>query len=108
MPRMALGRIPGSFRHASHARSFELYVDPLGPQARRAGRILASIQQDIDEGGRASVRQILRGPREFYRLELERPDMAYLRTTILDRDTLDTLLEQTPEETLRERFHFSG
>ena len=103
---MPTGRIPGSFRLSHRAQGFDPYPDPLDFPGPRIGRILASIQQDIDEGGRASVRQILRGPRELYRLELERPDLAYQRTTILDRDTLDILLEQTSEETLRERFHF--
>ena len=103
---MPMGRIPGSFRHAHQARGLELFVDPVDPMGRRVGRILASIQQDLDEGCTALVRQILRGPRELYRLEIERPDMAYQRTTILDRDTLTALLEQTSEESLRERFTF--
>ncbi len=104
---MANGRIPGSFRLAHQQRSYELYVDPWdGVAERRLRRILASIQQDIDEGGTASVRQILKSPRELYRIELERPDMAYQRTTILDRDALTTLLEETPEATIRASFHF--
>ncbi len=103
---MAMERIPGSFRHTSQARGFELYVDPVSHSERRVRRILASIQQDIDEGCTALVRQILNQPRELYRLELERPDLSYQRTTILDRDTLTTLLEQTSEEALREQFKF--
>jgi hypothetical protein len=43
---------------------------------------------------------------ELYRIELELPDLAYQRTTILDRKTLTTLLESTPEEAIRERFTF--
>jgi len=100
---MAMARVPGSFRIAHQARTFELYTDPLDHHNRRIGRIIASIQQDIDEGSTAYVRQILREPRELYRLELERPDIAYQRITILDRDTLEALLEQTPEETVRKR-----
>ncbi len=103
---MAMERIPGSFRHTNQARGFELYVDPISHSERRVRRILASIQQDIDEGCTALVRQILYQPRELYRLELERPDLSYQRTTILDRDTLTTLLEQTSEEALREQFKF--
>jgi hypothetical protein len=99
-------RLPGSFRLSHQTRHFDIGSDPLGFSGQRIERILASIQQDIDEGGTASVRQILQGPRELYRLELERPDLAYQRITILDRDTLDTLLEQTSEETLRKSFHF--
>ena len=103
---MAMARTPGGFRIAHRARTFELYADPVGHRHRRVRRILASIQQDIDEGCTAFVRQILCEPRELYRLELERPDMSYLRTTILDRDTLDELLEITPEQTVRDRFQF--
>ena len=55
---------------------------------RRVRRILASIQRDVDEGGTARVRQILRNPQELYRIEVERPDMSYLRTTVLGRDAL--------------------
>ncbi len=104
---MPTERIPGSFRHSYQARPLDVLADPFGLYSRRVGKILASIQQDIDEGGRAYVRQILRGPRELFRLELERSDLAYQRTTILDRETLDALIEQTSEETLRERFLFS-
>ena len=102
---------PGTFRlgHRTEPTGLPaaMYADPLGFSAHRVGRILASISTDIDEGGRASVRQILQGPRELYRVEVERPDLAYLRTTILDRDALDTLLEQTSEDTLRGSFRFS-
>ena len=73
---------------------------------RRVRRILASIQRDVDEGGTARVRQILRNPQELYRIEVERPDMSYLRTTVLGRDALTALLEDTPEDLLRERFIF--
>ncbi len=48
----------------------------------------------------------MRGPRELYRLELELPDMAYQRVTILDRDALTELLEQTGEQAVRDRFRF--
>ncbi|MFQ5515094.1 MAG: hypothetical protein ACE5FG_11730 [Myxococcota bacterium] len=103
---MPAERIPGSFRLAYRSRPVDVLSDPLGLSSRRIGRILASIQRDLDAGAHASVRQILRGPCELYRLEVERPDLAYQRTTILDRDTLDTLLEQTSYEILRERFRF--
>jgi hypothetical protein len=75
---------------------------------RRLRRILSSIQRDVDEGGTARVRQITGGPRELYRVEVERPDMSYLRTTVMEADALALLLEETPEELLRERFIFRG
>lgn len=99
--------IPGSFRRLRGARPYELDLDEIEKRQRRIRRILSSIQRDVDEGGRASVRQILRGPLELYRIELERPDMSYQRTTIVDRATLELLLEETPEDTLRASFHFA-
>lgn len=84
-----------------------LFVDPsdwIG--GKRARRIISSIQKDVDQGGTARVRQILSDPEEIYRIEVERPDMAYTRTTFMGRDALTTLLEEIPEEHLRERFIF--
>jgi hypothetical protein len=106
---MPTPRAPGSFRlshPATHraARRGEEAFSLFG--GARAQRIIASIQADIGEGGRARVRQILASPRELYRIELERPDMSYLRITVLDRDALESLLEVTPEPVLRERFSF--
>jgi len=64
---MSSGRIPGSFKIANQRRSFELYPDPwLIEHDRRIGRILASIEKDLDEGGICRVRQILKNPRELY------------------------------------------
>ena len=84
-------------------RTFEL--DPERLRARRVRAIIGSIQRDLEEGGRACVRQITNGP-ELFRLELERPDWRYQRTTILDRDTLTTLLEATPVEVVRSSMRF--
>lgn len=88
-------------------RAFDLDLDEIEKRERRIRRIITSIQRDVDEGGRAHVRQILRGPLELYRIELERPEMSYQRTTIVDRATLELLLEETPEETLRSGFRFA-
>jgi hypothetical protein len=104
---MRNARIPGSFKLSNQRRPF-IDDDPwdvvTGPRVRK---IIASIQSDIGEGGRCRVRQILKNPRELYRLELERPDMSYERTTILDRDALTELLETLPEDTVRDSFLFS-
>lgn len=99
------GRLPGMFRVGGR-RSLELLLDPDVRRARRLRRILDSIQADLDGGGTASIRLILRGPRELYRIELERKDLAYQRITILDRDALTQLLEATTEASLRERVIF--
>ena len=94
---------PGNFRWIRGIRTFE--VDPERLRIQRIRSIIKSIQRDLDEGGRAYVRQIMKGP-ELFRIELERPDWSYNRTTILDRETLRSLLEQTPESTVRECMRF--
>ncbi len=99
-------RAPGSFRISSQRRALELHANPWNIGERRIARILVSIQADLSEGGTCRVRQILKNPRELYRLEIERPDMAYERITILDSDALEQLLEQLPEDTVRESFYF--
>ena len=61
---------------------------------RRARRILDSLRQEIAQGGgNLRIRQIFETPREIYRVEIELPDLGYQRTTLLDRDALETLLE---------------
>jgi len=102
-----LPRIPGSFRIANQQRPIDVYGDPMaGLCGHRVRRILESIQRDVGAGGTARVRQILCSPRELFRIELEIPDMAYQRTTVLDRDALEVLLEETPEDIIRARFIF--
>jgi hypothetical protein len=39
------------------------------------------------------IRRVFRTPREIYRLEFNIPDREYQRTTLLDRDALEELLE---------------
>jgi hypothetical protein len=94
---------PGNFRWIRGLRNFG--VDPEALRAQRVRAIIRSIQRDLDEGGRAYVRQIMNGP-ELFRVELERPEWRYNRTTILDRETLRSLLEATPEETVRASMRF--
>ena len=101
-------RIPGSFRLSNQREMFAPHEDPWSIAGdRRVGRIIDSIHMDLDRGGTCRVRQILTSPRELFRIELERPDMSYERTTILDREALTQLLEQLPEQTIRDCFLFS-
>lgn len=98
--------IAGRFR-LSNQQQLDLYDDPWMGADRRVRAIIASIQEDVGMGGTATVRMIIDSPEaELFRIELDRPDMAYQRTTILTRDALETLLEETPEHLLRERFTF--
>lgn len=63
---------------------------------QRTQRIVDSLREEIREGGEQSslrIRRVFSTPREIYRLELERPDLGYQRTTLLGREALETLLE---------------
>lgn len=86
------------------------FTRPLDPTLAIGGRrlrsILSSIQRDVDAGGIARVRQILASPRELYRIEVERVDMAYQRTTVMGREALILLLEEMPQKLIEERFIF--
>ncbi len=95
--------IRGSYKVASRGGAFEAYQDPALRGARRAERILDSLRAEItaDDGVKTvRVRRILSEPREIFRLEIEIPEHGYQRTTLLDRDALEELLEF---EQVRER-----
>ena len=62
----------------------------------QAQRVIDSLRDEIVEAGDACelrIRRIFLEPREVFRLELERPEYGYLRTTLLERDALEELLE---------------
>lgn len=66
--------------------------DPFG----REGRIVDSLRAQILAGGPGQslrLRQVFVTPREVFRLEIEEPEFHYFRTTLLDRDSLEDLLE---------------
>lgn len=61
----------------------------------REMRIVESLRHQIVEGGHEQflrIRQIFDSPREIYRIEIEVPDLSYLRTTLLDGEALAELL----------------
>jgi hypothetical protein len=63
---------------------------------RRTQRIVDSICEEIRDGGELStlrIRRVFVAPREIFRVELERPDLGYQRTTLLGREALEALLE---------------
>jgi hypothetical protein len=62
-------------------------------QGTRCRKIIDSLCSEILEGENLRIRQIFHEPRAIYRIELDRPDMSYQRTTLLDEDTLEELLE---------------
>ena len=72
------------------------FLDPILGGDRRLRRILDSLRNEIVEGGpgrNLRIRKVFQTPREIYRLELELPELAYQRTTLLDREALEELLE---------------
>jgi len=69
---------------------------------RRTRRIVDSISDEIRGGGERSslrIRRVFAGPREIFRVELDRPDLGYQRTTLLGREALEALLESDGVET---------
>jgi hypothetical protein len=95
--------IRGSYKIAGRSEAFDGYLDPAVRFARRVERILDSLRAQItadDMAKTVRVRRILSEPREIFRLEIEIPEQGYQRTTLLDRDALEDLLEV---EGVRER-----
>ena len=87
---------------------YDRLLGPILDGGPRLQRILDSLRNEIIEGGggrNVRIRQVFREPREIYRLELELPELGYQRTTLLDRDALEELLET---EEVREIIHTSA
>lgn len=87
---------PGTFKLLGHARrSAPDAMDPVALCNDRSVRIVNSLRTQILEGDDEQslrIRRIFNGPKEIYRVEIERPDQGYQRTTLLDRDALEDLL----------------
>ena len=84
----------GMFKIANRSRSLDALVDPTSRRERRVARIVESLRTEILEGdGEVRIRRIFENPREIFRLELALPELGYQRTTLLDREALDALLE---------------
>jgi hypothetical protein len=82
------------FKITNRPRSLDALVDPVRRRERRIERIVESLRAEIIEGnGGVRIRRIFENPREIFRLELELPELGYQRTTLLDREALDALLE---------------
>ncbi|HSJ97232.1 MAG TPA: hypothetical protein VLC53_09165 [Myxococcota bacterium] len=88
-------RPPGSYKIASRSRAFDALLDPHHRGARRVRRIVESLRNQIVDGGHETglrIRRVFTTPREIFRVELERPELGYQRTTLLDREALEQLL----------------
>ena len=86
----------GTYKIANRGPALDALLDPILRSEMRSQRILQSLRDEIVEGGGGQtlrIRQVFWTPREIYRLELELPELGYQRTTLLDRDALEELLE---------------
>ncbi|MEE9609435.1 MAG: hypothetical protein V3U03_16990 [Myxococcota bacterium] len=86
----------GTFKIANRGREIDTFLDPIVRSDRRVRLILDSLRSEILEGGGGAnlrIRRVFQTPREIYRLELQLPALGYQRTTLLDRDALEELLE---------------
>ena len=86
-------RPPGSFKIARRTRSEGPHLESFGFRATRCQRLVDSLCSEILEGENLRIRQIFEQPRAVYRIELDKPEMSYQRTTLLDEDILEELLE---------------
>ena len=97
-------RPPGTFKLLGRVRRQPGGFDPHAHYASRSDRIVDSLRHQIlepDEEQSLRIRQIFEEPKEIYRIEIERPERGYQRTTLLDRDALEDLLAT---DDVRERF----
>jgi hypothetical protein len=92
---------PGTYKLAG--RNLEAPSHPTLAIYDRGQRIVDSLRSQILSGGPQQtlrIRQVFSNPREIYRVEIEEPEQNYQRTTLLDRDALEDLLEM---DEVRER-----
>jgi hypothetical protein len=101
----------GTYKITNRGRGTDGLLDPLSRSEIRSQRIIQSLREEILEGGDnrcLRIRQIFRTPREIYRLELELPELGYMRTTLLDRNALDELLEADEIRALAHTVHLKN
>ena len=86
----------GRFKHRSRNRAFDAYESPAYWSTRRNARLVDALREEIlgvGSEGHVRLRQIFKAPTALYRLELDRPDLGYQRTTLLDAENLRALLQ---------------
>ncbi len=94
--RAAAGAIGPQRMAEPRSSSLDALLDGFARREVRVRRLLDSLRTEILEGGGGSnlrIRRVFKSPREIFRLELELPELGYQRTTFLDRDALEELLE---------------
>ena len=87
---------PGTFKLLGRARRpANDAMDPMSLCEDRSDRIVDSLRAMIlegDEDQSLRIRQVFKNPKEIFRVEIDRPEQNYQRTTLLDRDALEELL----------------
>ena len=85
----------GSYKLTYRGGSMPDPIEQFAPGEARVRRIGESLRMQLSEGvaQHLRIRQIFHDPREIFRLEYELTDLNLQRTTLLDRDALEDLLE---------------
>jgi len=82
---------PGAFR--IHRPKTRTKFDALDLADTRCQKLVDSLCIEIMEGENLRIRRVFEQPRAIYRIEIDKPEMSYQRTTLLDEETLEELLE---------------
>lgn len=92
-------RPPGTFKLLGRTRrngdTSPGAIEPPSLYADRSDRIVDSLRIQILEGAEDQslrIRQVFHDPKEIFRVEIDRPEEGYQRTTLLDREALEELL----------------
>ena len=85
---------PGAFK--IHRPKAPTKFDPLDFADTRSQKLVDSLCIEIMEGENLRIRRVFEQPRAIYRIEIDKPEMNYQRTTLLDEETLEELLEIEP------------
>ncbi len=83
-------------RLSGESASLDDFVDTVAFGDLRVQRIVDSLRRQIADGQAGQqlrIRKIFDTPREIFRVELDWPGLNYQRTTLLDREALEELLE---------------
>ena len=86
---------PGTYKLSFRSVEPPDLMDQLAPGESRVRRTLDSLREQIRqaEATNLRIRQIFQNPREIFRVDLDLPEANGQRTTLLDRDALEDLLE---------------
>ena len=90
------GSVPVRIDDTTTRPELDACLGPFLASDARSQRIIESLRNEIVEAGgdqNLRIRLVFREPREIFRLELELPSLGYQRTTLLDRETLEQLLD---------------